>query len=73
MFRKYLSDEILTTKGIDLPTKTWSPPAMSRCWWRKPSEPTRIIPITQPATGLGPNFTRFLPPFPITVLEIQCP
>jgi hypothetical protein len=45
----------------------------SPCDTNSIEEPTRITPITQPATGLGPNFTRVLPPFSITVLEIQCP
>jgi len=34
-------------------------------------EPTKIVPITEPANGLGTNFTREFPAYSITVLELK--
>ena len=34
-------------------------------------EPQKVVPTTEPATGLGTSFTRTFPPCSITVLELQ--
>lgn len=34
-------------------------------------EPTKIVPVTGPADGLGTDFTHEFPPFSITVLELK--
>jgi alpha-N-arabinofuranosidase len=34
-------------------------------------EPTKIIPVTEKASGFGADFTRVFPPFSITVLEVK--
>ena len=35
------------------------------------AEPTKVIPVTTPATGLSTSFTRTLAPFSLTVLKLQ--
>jgi alpha-N-arabinofuranosidase len=34
-------------------------------------EPTRIVPVTEKADGLGTDFTREFPPYSITILELR--
>ena len=35
------------------------------------TEPTKVVPVTTPATGLSTSFTRTLAPFSLTVLKLQ--
>ena len=35
------------------------------------AEPTKVVPVTTPETGLGSSFTRTFPAFSLTVLKLQ--
>jgi alpha-N-arabinofuranosidase len=35
------------------------------------TEPRKIVPVTSDVDGLGASFTRTLPPYSITVLEVK--
>ena len=35
------------------------------------TEPTKLVPVTSPVEGLGPDFTRVFPPYSISVLQMK--
>ena len=35
------------------------------------SQPTKIVPVTSKIKGIGPKFTHVLPPYSVTVLQIE--